>query len=61
MKKLFFIASVSSLLISSMACLQAQTVALKPVWETDTTLRTPECVLFEPGANVLYVACINGN
>ena len=34
---------------------------LKPVWETDTTLRTPECVLVEPGKNVLYVACINGN
>ncbi len=60
MKKVFFTVSVS-LLMSATACLRAQTVELKPVWETDTTLRTPECVLFEPGANVLYVACINGN
>lgn len=40
---------------------QAQTVSLKPVWETDTTLRTPECVLLDPATNILYVACINGN
>jgi hypothetical protein len=60
MKKAFFLV-VSSLLISITASVQAQTINLKPVWETDTTLRTPECVLVEPGKNVLYVACINGN
>ncbi|GAB3915650.1 ATP/GTP-binding protein [Larkinella terrae] len=38
----------------------AQTADLKPVWETDTTIRTPESVLFDPNQNVLYVACING-
>ncbi|GAB3996711.1 hypothetical protein GCM10028807_39960 [Spirosoma daeguense] len=38
----------------------AQSVDLKPVWETDTTVRTPESVLFEPKQKVLYVACING-
>lgn len=40
---------------------QAQTVALKPVWETDTTLRTPECVLVDAAHKALYVACINGS
>lgn len=40
---------------------QAQTIDLKPVWESDTTLRTPESVLFDPGQKILYVACINGN
>lgn len=50
-----------TLLASMLSVSQAQTVDLKPVWETDTTLRTPESVLFEPGQRVLYVACINGN
>jgi sugar lactone lactonase YvrE len=45
---------------SMFSAAQAQTIELKPVWESDTTLRTPECVLFEPGKKVLYVACING-
>ncbi|NEU69638.1 NHL repeat-containing protein [Spirosoma agri] len=49
------------LLASIYTLVQAQTVALKPVWESDTTLRTPECVLFEPSQNVLYVSCINGS
>lgn len=40
--------------------LKAQSIDLKPVWETDTTLTTPESVLFEPSQKVLYVACING-
>lgn len=47
---------VGSLFIS----LQAQTVAFKPLWESDTTLRTPESVLYNPGQKILYVACING-
>lgn len=38
----------------------AQSIQLHPVWETDTTLRTPESVLFHPGQQVLYVSCING-
>jgi hypothetical protein len=50
-----------SLVASMLSISQAQPVTLKPVWETDTTLRTPESVLFEPGQKVLYVACINGN
>lgn len=56
-----FATTLISLTISITASVQAQTISLKPVWETDTTLRTPECVLFVPGSNVLYVACINGN
>ncbi len=50
-----------SLVVSLNVSIQAQSVELKPVWETDTTLRTPECVLFDPGKKVLYVACINGS
>lgn len=38
----------------------AQPIKLQPVWETDTTLRTAESVLFHPGQQVLYVSCING-
>lgn len=60
MRKLSF-ALLTSLLFSSVSFVQAQAVNLKPVWETDTTLRTPECVLFEPVSKILYVACINGN
>lgn len=60
MERSFFLLLIS-LLLGKMSFVLAQTSGLKPVWETDTTLRTPECVLFEPGQNVLYVACINGN
>ena len=60
MKKIV-VASLISLWVGLPACLQAQTVTLKPVWESDTTLRTPECVLVVPGAKVMYVACINGS
>lgn len=49
------------LLLGSTTFSQAQNVTLKPVWESDTTLRTPESVLFEPGQKILYVACINGS
>jgi DNA-binding beta-propeller fold protein YncE len=34
---------------------------LVKLWETDTTLRTCESVLYNTKANVLYVANINGN
>lgn len=34
--------------------------SLKKVWETDTLLRTPESVLFEPVENILFVSSING-
>ncbi|MBO0939177.1 hypothetical protein J2I47_21660 [Fibrella sp. HMF5335] len=54
-------ASLISFIISTPLFVQAQTVNLKPVWETDTTLRTPESVLVVPGSKVMYVACINGS
>lgn len=57
--KLF--AALLALWGSVLTPLCAQTVAWKPVWETDTTLRTPESVLYDPAGQVLYVACINGN
>ncbi|MBC7922676.1 MAG: hypothetical protein H7Z75_16480 [Ferruginibacter sp.] len=59
MRKIFIV--LISILLGAASFLQAQKLDLKPVWETDTTLRTPECVLYEPGKKVLYVACINGN
>lgn len=40
--------------------LKAQELRLTQVWKSDTILRTPESVLFEPKENVLYVSCING-
>lgn len=52
---------ISAGLFLGLACAShAQTVELKPVWETDSTLRTPESVLYEPSQKILYVACING-
>lgn len=49
-----------ALLASALTPLMAQQVSLKPLWESDTTLKTPESVLYYPAQNVLYVACING-
>ena len=51
----------------STATTAQDTVVAKPkaelvkLWETDTTLRTCESVLYNAKANVLYVANINGN
>ena len=56
--------SILTLISFSLFCtadLQAQKVILKQVWETDTTLKTPESVILEPRENVLYISCINGN
>ncbi len=35
-------------------------VVVEQSWATDTTLRTPESVLFDKGRNIIYVANING-
>ncbi|MBE9461368.1 hypothetical protein ACFP1I_01200 [Dyadobacter subterraneus] len=51
---------LTCLVLSLTSGAHAQTFDLKPIWETDTTLRTPESVLFEPSQKILYVACING-
>ncbi|GAB3911909.1 ATP/GTP-binding protein [Larkinella knui] len=60
MKKPFYFALISLLAGLSSGAF-AQNATLKPLWETDSTLRTPECVLVDPAKNILYVACINGN
>jgi len=39
----------------------ASGVSLEEVWSSDTTLKTPESVLFDEGRNVLYVSNVNGN
>lgn len=59
MLKSFLLAS-AGLALGLASATQAQTLDLKPIWETDTTLRTPESVLYEPSQKILYVACING-
>lgn len=48
------------LLLTLPIFVQAQSITLQPIWETDTTLRTPESVLFYPAQQVLYVSCVNG-
>ncbi|SDG28669.1 hypothetical protein SAMN04487996_11744 [Dyadobacter soli] len=57
-KSLLFL--LTGALACSLSTSKAQNIELTPAWESDTTLRTPESVLYEPGQNVLYVACING-
>ncbi|RRB01156.1 hypothetical protein [Larkinella rosea] len=59
MRKSVFIL-LMALLVRVTPSVLAQTGDLKAVWETDTTIRTPESVLFDPGQKILYVACING-
>ena len=55
-----FVCQVLCLLVVSLL-VNAQTPKLTPLWETDTTLTTPESVLFDAKNNVLYVSCINGS
>lgn len=58
-KSLLF--SLATMAVSLTFSAHAQTIDLKALWESDTTLRTPESVLFDPGQKILYVACINGS
>lgn len=39
----------------------AQTTALTKLWETDSTLKVPESVLYYAPEKLLYVSCINGS
>lgn len=48
-----------SLLIATRSLAQDKPMKLVKAWETDTTLRTPESVLYD-GKNTLYVANIDG-
>jgi hypothetical protein len=36
-------------------------IHLEKRWESDTTLKTPESVLFDPANKILYVSNINGD
>jgi hypothetical protein len=44
----------------SAATVLAQQPALTKIWETDSTLKTPESVLYYAPEKVLYVSCIDG-
>ncbi len=58
MKKSFKIVAFFGLVLSSNYTFSQ--VTLKKLWETDTTLTTPESILFEPKSNTVFVSCING-
>ncbi|MFD2932957.1 SMP-30/gluconolactonase/LRE family protein [Spirosoma flavum] len=53
------IAIVTSSLVALTPPVRPKPIKLVKVWETDTTLRTPESVLYD-GNNTLYVANIDG-
>lgn len=55
----WIIACFSGLLLCSRAGL-SQTHQLTQLWETDTLLRTPESVLYDAKARLLYVSNIDG-
>ncbi|MBI2275315.1 MAG: ATP/GTP-binding protein [Bacteroidetes bacterium] len=57
--KYWIIACFSGLLLCSRAGL-SQTHQLTQLWETDTLLRTPESVLYDAKARLLYVSNIEG-
>lgn len=49
---------VALLLLSSTSAFSQ--VKLTRLWESDTTLTTPESIYYEPKENILYISCING-
>ncbi|WP_461109126.1 SMP-30/gluconolactonase/LRE family protein [Spirosoma koreense] len=63
LKPVFLVAGALLAIVSLMALIppphRPKPVKLVKAWETDTTLRTPESVLFD-GNNTLYVANIDG-
>lgn len=50
----------AGLALLSITTLYAQDSSLTKVWETDSTLKVPESVLFHGAEQVLYVSCIDG-
>ena len=61
MKSLLYASALAGVfLLLASSGVAAQSVKLTKVWESDTTLTTPESVLYDAKANVLYVSCING-
>lgn len=57
--KYWILTCFSGLLLCSQS-VQAQTHQLTQLWETDTLLRTPESVLYDAKARLLYVSNIDG-
>jgi hypothetical protein len=55
MKKIFLITAITTALLSN-----AQTHRLEKIWETDTTVATPESVLPDTKNKILYVSLIDG-
>lgn len=51
---------ILALLLVTAVPLFAQQQQLVKIWETDSTLKVPESVLYDPAEKVLYVSCING-
>ena len=49
------------LLLTLLSSAQAQKVSLTQIWESDSTVTTPESVIVDPKTNFLYISCINGN
>src|SRR6266480_4949455 len=59
MKKIFlFIAAIFLFVLNNQ--LNAQKHKLVKLWETDTLLKVPESVLYDPANGVLYAANIDG-
>ena len=58
MKRKFFYLPV--FLILTLLTTKAQQHQLTKLWETDSTFKVPESVLFSPATNTLYVSNING-
>ncbi len=60
MKKAFAILLFCTLNSFTISIVSAQQIKLVKKWETDTTLKVPESVLYDAGHQVLYVANIEG-
>lgn len=60
MKKTTLLVASLALVFATAAPLSAQTRQLVKKWETDTTLKTPESVLFDAAGRLLYVSNIDG-
>jgi sugar lactone lactonase YvrE len=58
MKKSFKIGAFFTLMLLSN--LSFSQVTMKKLWESDTTLTTPESILFEPKTKTVFISCING-
>jgi sugar lactone lactonase YvrE len=60
MKKIFAVLLFCIINFFTISIVSAQQLKLVKKWETDTTLKVPESVLYDAGNKVLYVANIEG-